>query len=191
MVYHFNTAGLVIRRRKLSGEKENILVSACLLGVNCRYDGGNGRQEELAGLMEKYHFIPVCPEQLGGMETPREPAEQLVRDGTGDYHNIRVADRTGKDVTENFLKGAEETLKLARLYGCKRAVLKERSPSCGHGTIYDGTFTGKKVPGKGVTARLLEENGILVSGESSRRSGILLEKAEILRMLWKRRKEQL
>ncbi len=151
----------------MSGEKENILVSACLLGVNCRYDGGNGMQESLIKLMEKYNFIPVCPEQLGGLGTPREPAEQLVREETGNHKGIRVADRSGKDVTDSFLKGAEETLRLARLYGCKRAILKERSPSCGHGTIYDGTFTGTKAPGDGVTARLLEENGILVSGESS------------------------
>lgn len=150
----------------MKGEKENILVSACLLGVNCRYDGGNGMEESLMGLMEKYNFIPVCPEQLGGMETPREPAEQIGRSETGDLHGIRVVNRSGKDVTDSFEKGAEETLKLARLYGCKRAILKERSPSCGHGYIYDGTFSGTKVPGSGVTARLLEENGILVSGET-------------------------
>jgi len=151
----------------MGGEKENILVSACLLGVNCRYDGGNGRQDGLIGLIEKYNFIPVCPEQLGGLETPREPAEQLVKSVTDGHNEIRVVDRLGKDVTDSFFKGAEETLKLARLYGCKRAILKERSPSCGHGCIYDGTFSGTKVPGDGVTARLLEENGILVSGESS------------------------
>lgn len=151
----------------MGGEKENILVSACLLGVNCRYDGGNGRQESLIGLIEKYNFIPVCPEQLGGLETPREPAEQIVKVVTGDHDEIRVVDRSGKDVTDSFIKGAEETLKLARLYSCKRAILKERSPSCGHGCIYDGTFSGTKVPGDGVTARLLEENGILVLGESS------------------------
>ncbi|PJJ29399.1 DUF523 domain-containing protein [Lacrimispora celerecrescens] len=150
----------------MGGEKENILVSACLLGVNCRYDGGNGRQEGLIGLIEKYNFIPVCPEQLGGLETPREPAEQLVKSVTDGHNEIRVVDRSGKDVTDSFFKGAEETLKLARLYGCKRAILKERSPSCGHGCIYDGTFSGTKVPGDGVTARLLEENGIHVSGES-------------------------
>lgn len=148
-------------------KKKNILVSACLLGINCRYDGGNGLQEDLIGLMEKYNLIPVCPEQLGGLETPREPAEQLNRDDTGNLPGIRVVNRSGKDVTDSFVKGAEETLKLAGLYGCKRAILKERSPSCGHGIIYDGTFSGTKVPGSGVTARLLEENGIKVSGESA------------------------
>ena len=139
--------------------RENILVSACLLGVNCRYDGGNGRREWVVSLMERYNLIPVCPEQLGGLKTPREPAE---RQGTDS-----VMDRTGKDVTEYFIRGAEETLKIAELYGCKRAILKERSPSCGHGMIYDGTFSGKRVPGSGVTASLLEENGITVMGESS------------------------
>lgn len=151
----------------MSKEKESILVSACLLGVNCRYDGRNGMEESLIDLMNKYNLIPVCPEQLGGLETPREPAEQLDPGKTGNLHEIRVVNRSGKDVTDSFVKGAEETLKLARLYGCKLAILKERSPSCGHGYIYDGTFSGTKVPGSGVTARLLEENGIHVSGETS------------------------
>lgn len=147
-------------------KRENILVSACLLGVNCRYDGGNGLQKGLMGLMETYSLIPVCPEQLGGMETPREPAEQISSD-TEKYPKGRVVTCSGKDVTDSFLKGAEETLKLAELYGCKKAILKERSPSCGYGTVYDGTFSGTKVPGSGVTARLLAENGILVYGESN------------------------
>ncbi len=151
----------------MNGEKENILVSACLLGINCRYDGGNGLREDLVALLEKYNFIPVCPEQLGGLKTPREPAEQVGSSETGSLQKIRVVDRSGKDVTDCFVKGAKETLKLARLYGCNRAILKERSPSCGHGYIYDGTFSGTKVPGSGVAARLLEENGILVSGETS------------------------
>lgn len=138
--------------------RENILVSACLLGVNCRYDGGNGRREWVVSLMDRYNLIPVCPEQLGGLQTPREPAE---RQETGS-----VTDKNGRDVTEYFTRGAKETLKIAELYGCKRAILKERSPSCGHGVIYDGTFSGTKVPGNGITAGLLEENGISVTGES-------------------------
>lgn len=150
----------------MNGEKENILVSACLLGVNCRYDGKNGMQESIKELMENYNLIPVCPEQLGGLQTPREPAEQIDRGKTGDIKGIRVVNKSGTDVTDSFVKGAKETLKLARLYSCKRAILKERSPSCGHGWIYDGTFSGTKVLGSGVTARLLEENGILVSGET-------------------------
>lgn len=136
--------------------KENILVSACLLGINCRYDGKNGKNEQVLGLMEAYNLIPVCPEQLGGMETPREPAE---RKGTS------VVNKAGRDVTAFFKQGAEETLKIGQLYGCKRAILKERSPSCGYGMIYDGSFLGKKIPGSGVAAMLLEENGISVIGE--------------------------
>ena len=150
----------------MEGKRENILVSACLLGVNCRYDGGNGLQEGLMGLMETYSLIPVCPEQLGGMETPREPAEQISSD-TEKYSKGCVVTCSGKDVTDSFFKGAEETLKLAALYGCKKAILKERSPSCGYGTVYDGTFSGTKIPGSGVTARLLADNGILVCGESN------------------------
>lgn len=141
----------------MNGKKENILVSACLLGVNCRYDGGNGKNEDVLELMEEFNLIPVCPEQLGGMETPREAAERM---------DSRVVNKAGQDVTACFKRGAEETLKIGKLYGCKRAIFKERSPSCGHGVIYDGTFTGKKIPGSGVAARLLEENGIAVTGES-------------------------
>lgn len=149
----------------MNGEKENILVSACLLGVNCRYDGRNGRNEKVLELMERYHLIPVCPEQLGGLETPRKPAERQPLNK--EYENeIRVVNQAGEDVSAGFRRGAEETLKIARLYGCKQAILKERSPSCGHGVIYDGTFSGKKVPGSGVTAELLVKNGITVTGET-------------------------
>ncbi len=141
----------------MNGERENILVSACLMGVNCRYDGGNGRNENVLRLMEEYNLIPVCPEQLGGMKTPRDAAE---RNGS------RVVNKAGQDVTDCFMRGAEETLKIGKLYGCRQAILKERSPSCGHGVIYDGTFSGEKIPGSGVAAMLLEENGITVTGES-------------------------
>jgi uncharacterized protein YbbK (DUF523 family) len=141
----------------MKNEKEAILVSACLLGADCRYDGKNGRDENVLALLDKYHLIPVCPEQLGGMGTPRPPAER---------YGETVIKRPGEDVTAFFVKGAEETLKLAEIYKCKKAILKERSPSCGHGMIYDGTFSGKKIPGSGVTAALLEKNGIEVIGES-------------------------
>lgn len=147
----------------MNREKENILVSACLLGVNCRYDGKSGESKDLLALMEEYNFIPVCPEQLGGMETPREPSE--ITSGCGG--EVQVTNRLGQDVTEYFKQGAREVLSLAKLFGCRKAILKERSPSCGHGVIYDGTFSGAKVPGNGVTAMLLEENGITVTGESN------------------------
>jgi len=135
----------------------NILVSACLLGVNCRYDGTNNASPAVAELIGKYNLIPVCPEVYGGLSTPRSPAERRKN---------MVATRDYNDVTEEFERGAEETLKLARMFNCKYAILKERSPSCGSGEIYDGTFHKKLIPGVGVTAGLLEAYGITVIGES-------------------------
>ena len=135
---------------------ENLLISACLLGVQCRYDGGSKPVMPTVALMEQYHLIPICPEQLGGLPTPRPPAER--RGG-------RVVTQSG-DVTEQYRRGAEETLKLCKLLGCEAAVLKERSPSCGRGQVYDGTFSGTLTAGDGVTAELLAAHGIPVYGES-------------------------
>lgn len=137
-------------------ETPAILVSACLLGVCCKYDGGSNESEKVLKLKDKYHVIPVCPEQLGGLVTPRTPAERSGQE---------VLTKDGRRVTEQFQKGAQETLKLARFFGCQAAVLKERSPSCGSGVIYDGTFTGTRIPGDGVTAELLKKNGIKVYTE--------------------------
>lgn len=134
-----------------------ILVSACLLGLGCRYDGASRPCPAVIALAEKHELIPVCPEQLGGLPTPRKPAERQ-----GD----RVCTREGGDVTEHYRRGAEETLRLARLLDCKYAVLKERSPSCGTGEIYDGSFSGRLIPGGGVAVSLLRENGVTVVGES-------------------------
>lgn len=134
-----------------------ILVSACLLGCPCRYDGAAKADPRVLALMERHTLIPVCPEQLGGLPTPRLPSER--REGG-------VFDRGGKDVTAQYRQGAEEVLRLARLYGCTHAVLKERSPSCGSGQIYDGSFSHVLVPGSGVAAELLAQNGITVLGES-------------------------
>lgn len=134
-----------------------ILVSACLLGCPCRYDGTAKADPRVLALMERHTLIPVCPEQLGGLPTPRLPSER--REGG-------VFDRGGKDVTAQYRQGAEEVLRLARLYGCTHAVLKERSPSCGSGQIYDGIFSHVLVPGSGVAAELLAQNGITVLGES-------------------------
>lgn len=133
-----------------------ILISACLLGVCCRYDGASKPHPLTAALAERHTLVPVCPEQLGGLPTPRPPAER--RDG-------RVVTQSG-DVTEQYRRGAEETLKLCQLLGCGAAVLKERSPSCGHGQVYDGTFSGTLTAGDGVTAELLLAHGIPVYGES-------------------------
>lgn len=142
---------------KEKGELMNILVSACLLGVQCRYDGTGAISEEIKKLMEEHTLIPVCPEIMGGLATPRDPAER--REG-------RIVTKDGADVTDQYKKGAEETLKLAKLYQCSCAVLKERSPSCGCGRIYDGTFSHNLTDGNGVTTELLLEHGIQVKGES-------------------------
>lgn len=141
-----------------------ILISACLLGTCCRYDGGGNRQEWAEELGRRYELVPVCPEQLGGLATPRPPAERL-----GD----RVVTNTGGDVTAAYEKGAAEALALAKLLNCQAAVLKERSPSCGRGAIYDGTFSHTQVPGDGVTAQRLLETGIPVYGESQVRQALL------------------
>lgn len=140
--------------------KEKAMISACLLGVNCKYDGGNNRlpDETIGKLVSQYELIPVCPECYGGLTTPRTPSERL-----GD----RVVSKTGVDVTAQFNKGAEAALYLARLFNVKTAILKANSPSCGSGTIYDGTFTGTLSGGDGVTAELLKAHGIKIMNENA------------------------
>lgn len=136
----------------------NILVSACLLGTPCRYDGTGKLEPALERLRAQGHtLVPVCPEVLGGLPTPRPPAE---RQGS------RVVTRDGEDVTEAFLRGTAEVLRLADLYRCKAALLKERSPSCGCGQIYDGTFSKTLVEGDGMAAQMLKKHGLTVYGES-------------------------
>jgi len=139
--------------------KEKLLVSACLLGENCKYSGGNNRlpEEQLKALEERYNIISVCPEVLGGLPTPRTPSE--IR---GEY----VLTAEGVDVTEAFRKGAEAALKKAEEQQCRKALLKQRSPSCGSGLRYDGTFSGIVIPGDGVTAAMLKEQGIPVFSEN-------------------------
>ena len=137
--------------------KEKLLISACLLGRNCKYSGGNNYTPAVEKLKERYELVPVCPECMGGLPIPHDPAERV-----GD----RVLSRTGADVTVQFQRGAELALRRARQTGAKLALLKERSPSCGRGAIYDGTFTGTVVPGDGVAAALLAENGVAIYGES-------------------------
>ncbi len=136
----------------------NIIVSACLLGIKCRYDGTGVKIKELIEAFPNDNLIPVCPEVLGGLPTPRTPAERI-----GD----NIITKTGNDVTKEYMKGAKEVLKLAKDKECCLAILKERSPSCGCGKIYDGTFTGKLIEGNGVTTELLLKNGITVKGETS------------------------
>lgn len=134
-----------------------LLISACLLGCCCRYDGASKPHPLVEALARHHTLVPVCPEQLGGLSTPRPPAER---------QGHRVVTREGGNVTEQYRRGAEEALRLCRLLGCEAAVLKERSPSCGHGSIYDGTFSGTLHAGDGVTAELLMAAGIPVFGES-------------------------
>lgn len=134
-----------------------LLISACLLGCRCRYDGASKTHPLVDQLAAHHTLVPVCPEQLGGLATPRPPAER---------RGALVVTREGGNVTEQYRRGAEEALKLCRALGCQTAVLKERSPSCGHGAIYDGTFSGTLVPGDGVTAELLAAQDIPVYGES-------------------------
>lgn len=144
-------------------EKLRILVSACLLGENCKYSGGSNRDETV--LMwktkleqeKKAEFIPICPEVAGGLSTPRTPAE---------IRGERVVTRDGRDVTAEYEAGAEEALALSGKHGCRYAVLKERSPSCGSGTVYDGSFSGTLTAGDGIAAALLKKNGVMVVGES-------------------------
>lgn len=136
---------------------ESILVSACLLGTPCRYDGKSKANPDVLALSESYNLIPVCPEVAGGLPTPRVPSERIAD---------KVMMRDGRDVTDNYRLGAEEALRLCRCYNIKIAILKERSPSCGKGEIYDGSFSGVLTARDGVTAELLTKEGIRVIGES-------------------------
>lgn len=137
--------------------KTPILVSACLLGTPCRYDGKSKPCPAVLALQDRYDWIPVCPEEAGGLPTPRLPSE---RQGN------RVCMKNGRDVTQNYQNGAIAALQIAQAHGCAIAVLKEKSPSCGCGKIYDGTFTNTLINGDGITAALLKQHGIRVCGET-------------------------
>lgn len=132
------------------------IVSACLAGINCNYEGGSKPCKKVEDLVARGEAIPVCPEQLGGLTTPREAAEQK-----GD----KVVTCSGEDVTAQFEKGADEVLRVCRKFGCTEAVLKARSPSCGSGEVYDGTFSKTLTKGDGVCASLLKKNSITVLSE--------------------------
>ena len=132
------------------------IVSACLAGKKYRFDGCSKPCQKIIDLVEQGEAVPVCPEGLGGLSTPREPAEQQ-----GD----RVITKSGRDVTEEFEQGAEAALKIAQENRCTEAVLKSKSPSCGSGKVFDGTFSGKLVEGDGVFAKKLKDSGIEVISE--------------------------
>ncbi len=142
------------------------LISACLLGVKCRWNGEDNRNDRALKLIKEEILIPVCPEQLGGLSTPR--ARQEIQGGAGDdvlEKRAKVINEEGDDVTEQFLKGAEETLKIAHFFQVKEFIGKSLSPSCSGSKIYDGTFSGGVKSGRGVTAELLMRNGIKIKGE--------------------------
>lgn len=142
------------------------LVSACLMGIHCRFDGKSSLDTEVQKLVKEGKAVPICPEQMGGLSTPRLPAEIVGGDGEDVLDGkAKVINIEGEDVTAAFIRGAEETLRVAQSVGAVEAILKERSPSCGSCMIYDGTFKGQTQAGKGVTAALLKRNGIKVISE--------------------------
>jgi len=136
----------------MTQKKQPILVSACLIGINCRYDGANAFNKRLIKSYAKEYLIPICPEQLGGLPTPRLNAK---------IQGKHVIDKSGKTLTREFKKGAKEVLKIAKFCGAKKAVFKEKSPSCGVRLIYKN---GKLVKGEGITTRLLKDHGIEIKG---------------------------
>lgn len=138
----------------------DVLVSACLVGENCKYSGGNNLNADLVSLLREKGFrvVLVCPEVMGGLPTPRPPSER--RDGG-------VYSIEGVDVTKEFALGAQIALERVKKHGIKAAILKANSPSCGSGTIYDGTFTGTLTEGDGMTAQLLKEHGVKVYNETN------------------------
>ncbi len=135
---------------------EYLLISSCLLGNNVKYNGKNNYIKEVELLKNKYNLIVICPEVMGGLPIPRIPSEIL---------NDKVINKEGIDVTSNFIKGKDEAIKLVKKYNIKKALLKEGSPSCGSKYIYDGTFSGNKIEGYGITTKALKELGLDIYNE--------------------------
>lgn len=136
--------------------KENLLISACLCGENCKYNGGNNKLEKIKDLKSKYNLIMVCPEVLGGLTIPRVPSEIL---------DDKVINKEGLDVTIHFTNGAKKTLEICLANKCDKALLKNSSPSCGVNKVYDGSFSDNKIAGMGITAKVLKQNGIHLYSE--------------------------
>lgn len=147
-----------------------VLVSSCLGGINCKYSGENNLNPFVLELINKGLAIPLCAEQLGGLSTPRIPAEILKE---------KVITKNGNDVTEEFLKGAKNVLEICKTLNIKTAILKSKSPSCGLGKIYDGSFSGKLIDGNGITAQFLINNGIKVFTENQIDEFIKYTKQEV------------
>ncbi len=133
------------------------IVSSCLLGMNCKYNGKSNESNKVKGFLRGKEYIAVCPEQMGGLPTPRARCEIIKG---------RVITEFNEDVTDNFKNGASEVLKIVRLYGCTEAILQDRSPSCGVNEIYDGTFAEKKIKGMGMTAKALKKEGLILMTEN-------------------------
>ena len=149
-------------------QKVPLVVSACLLGLKTKYNGGDNRREEVLALENSCLFVPICPEQLGGLPTPRAPAE--IQGGDG--HDVlagsaTVTTRAGKDCTAAFISGARQSLEVAKLVGAQVALLKARSPSCGSDCIYNGQFNGTTTGGDGVTAACFRQAGLTVFTEET------------------------
>ncbi|WP_430481970.1 DUF523 domain-containing protein [Rossellomorea marisflavi] len=151
-----------------------LVVSACLAGMKVRYNGTDCLEDVIGEMVSSGKAVTVCPEILGGFQTPREPAE--IQGGTGEDvldGTARVLDRSGADVTDQYVAGAAETLAICRKMGATEIVLKENSPSCGSSMIYNGDFSGEKIPGEGVTTALLKRNGIKVWSEEDAVNGFV------------------
>lgn len=142
-------------------ETDKIIVSACLAGIKCKYNGKDNYIQQIKEMVDNGSAIPVCPEELGGLPTPREPAEISPIDNG----ERSVINKVGEDVTEQFEEGAKRALEIAQSFGVRSAILKQRSPSCGYGEIYDGTFSKRIIEGNGITAELFIENGIRITTE--------------------------
>lgn len=151
----------------MENKKKIILCSACLLGINCKFDGNSNKNKKVLKLRGKAILIPVCPEVLGGLGIPREWAE---------IKGKKVLTKSRKDVTRNYKRGAKEVLKIAKLLNAKVAILKQKSPACGVGFIYDGSFSGKIKKGDGICTRLLKKHKIKVFSEKDKN----LEKIKII-----------
>ena len=138
------------------------IVSSCLAGINCRYDGKNHLNKDILDLVNKGEAIPLCPEILGGLETPRIPCEIIGKD-----EFKKVINKNGLDLTKEFLNGANKVLEVCKTLNVNKVILKSKSPSCGCGEIYDGTFGGNLIKGNGLTADLLIKNNIKVYNEKN------------------------
>lgn len=138
------------------------IVSACLAGVRCRYDGNDNMCEAVKKLVEEGKAIPVCPEVLGGLSTPRIPCEQILQ-ANGE---IKIVNKNGDDCTEAFSIGAQKTLQIAKIVGAQVAILKSKSPSCGCGKIYNGQFNKTLIFGDGLTTKMLKQNGLKIYDET-------------------------